>query len=72
MFNQIWIYIYPLPYEFMFNNVYELKKGFVPLIKDLSIKPVCTTVNNPQNNALLEWMHQVIYNMLVMKDIDNK
>ena len=28
------------------------------------------TVNNPQANAPVERLHQVIYNMLVTKDID--
>ena len=27
---------------------------------------------NPQDNVLVEWSHQLIYNMLVTKDIDNK
>ena len=30
------------------------------------------TVNNAQDNAPIEWANQVIYNMLVAKDIDNK
>ena len=29
-------------------------------------------INNPQANALVEQVHQLIYNMLVAKDIDNK
>ena len=29
-------------------------------------------INNPQANALVEQVHQLIYNMLVTKDIDNK
>ena len=31
-----------------------------------------TIVKNPQANALVERLHQVILNMLVIKDLDNK
>ena len=40
--------------------------------KDFDIKPVLTSFNNPQVNAPVERLHQVILNMLVTKDIDNK
>ena len=36
------------------------------------IKPVLTSVKNPQANALVERVHQVILNMLVTKYIDKK
>jgi hypothetical protein len=35
------------------------------------IKPKCTTVKNPQVNALVEWGHQVIQNMIHMKGLTN-
>ena len=42
------------------------------MLNDLDIKPVLTKIKNPQAKALLERVHQVIFNMLVTKDIDNK
>ena len=42
------------------------------MIKYFNIKPVCTILNNPQVNAPLKQVHQVIYNMLVAKDLYNK
>ena len=42
------------------------------MVKDLDIKPVYTTVKNPQGNDLVDQVHQVIYNMFFTKDIDNK
>ena len=72
MFNNTWIFIYPLPHKVVFDNGYEFKRYFTTLIRDFNIKPVLTTVKNPQANAPVERVHQVILNTLVTKDIDNK
>ena len=42
------------------------------MLKDLDIKPVLTPVKNPQANYLVDRLQQIIMNMLVTKDIDNK
>ena len=42
------------------------------MIKDFYIKPVLTKTKKPQDNAPVEQVHQVVLNMLVTKDIDNK
>ena len=55
-----------------FDNGYEYKKDFTPLIKEFNIKPVLTPVKNPQANATSEQVHQVILNMIDTKDLDNK
>ena len=41
-------------------------------LKDFDIKTVLTTIKNPQANVPVERIHQVIFNMLVTKDLDNK
>ena len=41
-------------------------------LKDFNIKPVLTKVNNPQANAPVEQIHQVILNIIVTEDPDNK
>ena len=56
----------------MFDNGSEFKRDSTPLLNELYIKPVLTSVNNPQDNAPDERVHQVILNMLVTKDFDNK
>ena len=56
----------------MFDNGSEFKQDFTTLQKDFDIKPVLTTTNNPRSNSKVEWVHQLIYNMFVTKDIDNK
>ena len=40
--------------------------------KVFGIKPILNNIKTPQANALVEWMHQVILNVLVTNDIDNK
>ena len=42
------------------------------MIKDFDIKPVLTSVKKPQDNALVDRLHQLILNVLVTKDLDNK
>ena len=56
----------------MFDNGYEFKRDFTTLLKDLDIKLVLTSVKKPQANAPVELVHQVILNMLVTNDLDNK
>ena len=54
----------------MFDNGYEFNREFTPLLKNFDIKPVLTSVENPQANAPFEQVHQVILNMFVTKDLD--
>ena len=42
------------------------------MLRNLDIKPVINSVKNPQANALVERVHQVILKILVTKDLDNK
>ena len=72
LFNNTWICIYPRPQMFVFDNGSKFKRDFTPLLKDFNIKTVLTLVKNPQANAPVERVHQVILNMLGTKDLDNK
>ena len=42
------------------------------MLKDFDIKPVLTSIKNPQSNVRVERVHKVILNMLVTKDLDNR
>ena len=56
----------------MFDNVYEIKQDFNPLLKEPNIKPVLISIKNTQDNDPVERVHQVILNMLVSKYLVNK
>ena len=71
LFNNTFICRYPRPHKVVFDNGYDLKKDFTPLRKDFDIKPVLTTIKNPQANVPVKRIQQVILNMLVTKDLVN-
>ena len=54
----------------LFDNESEFKRDFTPLLNYFDIKPILTTVKNPQANAPVDQVHQLILNMLVTKDLD--
>ena len=72
MFNNTWIFRYPRTRKVVFDSGSEFIRYFTPLKKDSDIKPILTSVKNPQANSPLEQVHQVILNMISTKDLDNK
>ena len=56
----------------MFDNGPNFKKYFTPLLKDSSTTTMWTYIKNPQTNTPVECIHQMIYNMIITKDIDRK
>ena len=71
IFNNTWLSRYPRPQKVIFDNGNEFKKDFLPLLKDLAIKPTPTTIKNPQANAILERVHQVLGDMLHTKNLQS-
>ena len=72
LFNTTQLSRYLSPWKFVFYNGSEFKFDLTPLLNYFYIEPVCMTLNKPQSNALVERVHQVIYNMIVAKDIDDR
>jgi hypothetical protein len=72
LFNQVWLARYPRPNKVIFDNGSEFKKNFVPLLKDFSIKPTVTSVKNPQSNAIVERIHQVIDSMIKTQNLEGQ
>ena len=68
LFNTTWLARYPRPRKVIFDNGTEFKKDFLPPLHDFAIKPTPTSVKNPQANAILEWVHQVLGDMLRTKE----
>ena len=71
IFDEVWLARYPRPRKVLFDNGSEFKKDFQPLLQDFAIKPTCTSIKNPQANAILERIHQVVGSMLKTKDLVN-
>ena len=72
LFDKVWLSRYPRPTKVVFDNGSEFKKDFQILLKDWGIKPKCTTVKNPQANAPVERIHQVLKNMLRTKELQDQ
>ena len=53
LFNNTCLSIYPGPHKVVFDNGSDIKKYFTPLLKDFDIKPVLTTIKNPQANTMV-------------------
>ena len=53
-----------MPKKIQFDNGSKLKKNFIRLLKDFGVKPKPTTIKNPQSNAIVERVHQVVGDML--------
>ena len=70
IFNSTWLARYPRPKKVIFDNGNEFKKDFLPLLHDFAIKPTPTTIKNPQANAILERLHQVLGDMLRTKNLE--
>ena len=69
LFNYTWLCRYPRPKRVRFDNGSEFKRDFIPLLDDFAIKPKPTTIKNPQSNAIVERVHQVVGDMLRTKDL---
>ena len=64
-FANLWLSRYPSPNRCVHDNGGEfIGHKFQDLLAANSIKPVPTTVKNPQSNAMCERMHQTVANVL--------
>ena len=57
LFNNTWLFRYPRPRKFVFDNRSKFKQDFTPLLKGFNIKTVLMSVKNPQSNAPVERVH---------------
>ena len=68
--NTSWFSRYPRPREIVYDNGSEFKLHFKGLSDSYGLKSKPTTIKNPQANAILERVHQVVGNMLRTSKVD--
>jgi hypothetical protein len=68
--NKNWLCRYPQCCDLIYDNRSELKLHFEYLCKSYGIKHKPTMVKNPQVNAILERLHQVLGQMQHTAEID--
>jgi hypothetical protein len=61
---------YPRCYHIIYDNCRELKLNFEYLCVTYGIKSKPTTIKNPQANAILELLHQVLAQMLCTAELN--
>ena len=65
-----WLCRYPRCQQIIYDNGSEFKLHFAALCDSYGIKRKPTSVKNPQANAILERVHQVLMNMLRTAELD--
>ena len=68
--NKTWLCRYPRCRTLIYDNGSEFKLHFECLCDSYGIKRKPTTVKNPQANAVLERVHQVLGQMLRIAELD--
>ncbi len=68
--NKTWLSRYPRCCYIMYNNGSEFILNFEYLCETYGIKHKPTTIKNPQANAILECLHQVLGQMLRTSEFD--
>ena len=68
--NKTWFSRYPHCQYIIYDNGSEFKLHFEALCESYGIKRKPTSVKNPQANAILEQLHQVITTMLCTTELD--
>ena len=61
--NKCWFSRYPRCQNIIFDNGSEFKLHFLSLYESYGVKPKPTSIENPQTNAILERIHQVVMTM---------
>ena len=70
LFNKSWLSRYPRAVSIVYDNGSEFKLFFENLHESFQLKHKPTTIKNPQANAILERIHQVVTNMMRTSSLD--
>ena len=70
LFNKSWLSRYPRAVSIVYDNGSEFKLFFENVYECFQLKYKPTTIKNPQANAILEIIHQVVTNMMQTSSLD--
>ena len=70
IFNSTWLARYPRPKKSSLIMGMSSRRISYLFSHDFAIKPTPTTIKNPQANAILERLHQVLGDMLRTKNLE--
>jgi hypothetical protein len=70
LFNKTWLSRYPRFHYIFFDSGSEFKLNFEYLCVTYGIKLKPTTIKNPQENATLECLHQILAQMLRISELE--
>ena len=68
--NKCWFSRYPRCRNVIYDNGSEFKLHFETLCDEYRVTHKPTSIKNPQANAILEWVHQVLMGMIRTSEID--
>ena len=68
--NKFWFSRYLRCQNIIYNNRSEFKLHFNTPCNSYGLKPKPATINNPQANAILEQIHQVVMTMICTSEIN--
>jgi hypothetical protein len=68
--NKCWFSRYPRCRNIIYDNGSEFKLNFETLCDSYRVKHKPTSIKNPQANAILERIHQVVMAMVCTSEID--
>jgi hypothetical protein len=71
-FHNNWLCRYPRPMQVTFDNGSKLKNIFAEMFHYFGIESHPTTSYNPQQNIIIERMHQVMGNMLRAFELEQR
>ena len=72
VFDSMWLSRYPRPQECGFDNGSEFKWLFAEMCDNFGIRKKTSTDYNPQSNAIIERVHQVLGNALRSFELENR
>ena len=70
LFHNIFVAFYPCPQFIVSENGREIKRESKQICDNYDIKSKLTTSCKPQENAIIDWIHKVVSNILRSFDLE--